>query len=732
MKFIDRLKFVLSSKSSQARIALSFNQLGQAVHSPRNYLSFTKEGYEKNVTVYRCINMIAKACAGIEWELYSKRPGMDQEIENHPIIDLLKRPNPLQAQTAFFEAVVSYYALTGNTFIEASRLGNKPPLELWTMRPDLMALVPNDQGYPGKYIFKAGTIQKVFEVDPITMRANVLHVKSFNPTDIWWGMSPMAAAMMSLDQNNHASRWNLSLLQNSAVPSGVLQVLKSDTNVEGSLTEEQHARLLQELENAYMGSRNAGRPMLLEGGMEWKSISLSPKDMEFLENKNVTSIDICQAFGVPPEMLGLGQKTFNNYKEARKSFYQETVLPIMDILQSELNAWLIPMFDKNRSIKLCYDKDDIEALQTERAEKFQMANSANYLTQNEKRQAVGYEPAEGWDVFVINNQILSSPEDFFDVEAPPEEPEEPEVEEPSPGPEESVEVEDEEPNDSSKGWKSFNLLNNNEKQDSWRKQNWRRKRLESAMARDLESDFREMSKDVASALQKSKDPKVIEFAVTNAVSANIDSIEKTLKRHIKYSIQDFGQNTFNQAKSTFRNFETKAKKSEAQWEDWAKVYIDARSKDAMSQIEGTTKKQIKRIFERVEDAVIKGDDINEIASELGAEFSNIGKSRARLIARTEVASASNESSLEAVRSLGLPNMYKEWVSSQDDRTRDGGPDGNGPDHLNMNGVEIPMDEKFTVPPDTDMDGPGDMTGGAENVCNCRCVLVFKSKNVSDI
>lgn len=710
-------------------MAMSINQVGNPVQSPRTYASFTNEGYAKNVVVYRCVQMIAKAASGIEWELYSKRMGgKPVEIENHPILDLLKSPNPTQAQSAFFESLVAYYCLTGNSYIESFRLGNAPPLELWTVKPDGMAIVPDAKGYPAKYVLKINGITKQWDVDPFTMRGNIMHMKSFNPKDIWFGMSPLEAAMMSLDQNNQSSKWNLAVLQNSAVPSGVLQVKTTDANQEGTLSEEQFARLKSELDGSYSGYANAGRPMLLEGNLEWKQISLSPKDMEFIQNKNITAIDICQAFGVPPEMLGLGQKTFNNYKEARKSFYEETVLPIMDAIQHDLNAWLVPMFDKNSGIQLRYDKDDIEALQVNRAEKFTTANGANYLTQNEKREFVGYEAREGWDVFLIGNQLLESP--TSDVPSEETQSGAPKVPDNKPVPnengtqgEEDSAGQSEEP----KSWKSFNLLNNNEKQSSWKRQNWKRQRLEAGFRRDLESDFKELSKDVAGALKSSSDPKVLEYALTKTVDDNMGTIKKTLDRHIKYVVEDFGKNTLRDAKRAFTGLETK---SEKQWEDWAKQWTKKRSGEAIKQIEGTTQKQINSIMKRVRESLIEGTSVDEIASEISADFSSIGKSRATLIARTEVGMASANSTLEAVKSLKVPNMMKEWISSEDDRVRNG--EKGGPDHESMNGVQVPLDDSFNVPPDYTMDGPSDEAGGPENVCNCRCVLVFKSANESDL
>lgn len=293
------------------------------------------------------------------------------------------------------------------------------------------------------------------------------------------------------------------------------------------------------------------------------------------------------------------------------------------------------------------------------------------------------------------------------------------------GMDDSIEEDAEESDDEQKGWKNFNPLNQNEKRSSWRKQNRKRRVLERQMARDIESDLKEMYSDITAALKGKKDPRLAEYAMQKAVDENIPVIKRSIQRHIKYTVQEFGNVIFNEAKSIFPGIE---KKSTKKYEDWAQRYIQKRTGDAIGQIEGTTRKQVQRVVKRLtEQAVIEGDSTAEMASELQNEFSSLSKSRAMLIARTEVASASNETSLQAVRSLEIPNMVKEWVSSQDDRVRDGGSDGNGPDHEFMNGVTAELDEPFAVPPDATMDGPGDMGGGPSQVCNCRCVLVFKTR-----
>lgn len=731
MNLLQALRSFFQSKASQARIAMSVERLGQPVNTPSNYLSFSKEGYGKNAVVYRCISMIARNCAGIEWCLYSKNGKQETEIEVHPLLTLMGKPNPLMGWSTFYEQFISYLCISGNSYVESvAPSDNKPPLELWPLRPDLMKVIPNQFGYPGKYQFKFQGREKYWDVDFVTGKSPIMHMKTFNPVDIWYGMSPMEAAIMGVDQYNQANRWNLALLQNSASPSGVLKVETSDANPGGSITNEQYLRLKQEFEEQHQQAKNAGRPLILEGGVTWQSIALSPKEMEWLNGREVTAQDICNVYGVPAQMLGIGDTTYSNYKEARQSFFEETILPIMDSVQYELNNWLTPKFGDNLYLK--YDKDDIEVLVEKREAKFSALVSANWLTQNEKRTASGYQPQDGWDVFVIGNQILETPDQWTTmnptdpVEPDPEEGENEDGEETNEAQErQQTETSTEEVTDEEqeKGWKTFNLLNRNEKSNTWRRVNARRKRLESPFARSLEQDFDELAREMAKAL-KGKDPKLAEFALHQVIDSSMKDIAKTINRHLKFTVEDFGSAVFQNSKSQLKMLETKA--SERTWHDWAERFVKSRTATAISQIEGTTRKQVRRVVQNlVSEALQEDADIN-VARELRNEFSELSKARALTIARTEVAMAANSATLEAVKSLEIPGMKKEWVSLQDDRTRDGGTSGVDANHLDMDGVRVELDDKFTVPPDASMEGPGDPSGGADQVCNCRCTLVFNT------
>ena len=177
---------------------------------------------------------------------------------------------------------------------------------------------------------------------PSAGSGGAIHLALFHPLDDHYGFPPLEAALMALDTHNSAGRWNKALLDNSARPSGALVYAPKDG---GNLTDEQFDRLKAELEDGYSGATRAGRPLLLEGGLDWKAMGLTPKDMDFIEAKHSASRDIALAFGVPPMLLGIpGDNTYANYQEANRAFYRMTVLPLVARTAKELSAWLTPVF----------------------------------------------------------------------------------------------------------------------------------------------------------------------------------------------------------------------------------------------------------------------------------------------------------------------------------------------------------------------------------------------------
>jgi HK97 family phage portal protein len=213
-----------------------------------------------------------------------------------------------------------------------------------------------------------------------------------HPTDDHYGLAPLEAAAVAVDTHNAAARWNKALLDNAARPSGALVYAGPEGAV---LADDQFQRLKSELENTYAGASNAGRPLLLEGGLDWKPMSLSPKDMDFMEAKHTAAREIALAFGVPPQLLGIpGDNTYSNYQEANRVFFRATVLPFANRVGAALANWLGPAFGATRMI---VDADQVDALSVDRAALWGRVTDAPFLTLNEKRAAVGYGALEGGD-----------------------------------------------------------------------------------------------------------------------------------------------------------------------------------------------------------------------------------------------------------------------------------------------------------------------------------------------
>ncbi len=363
-----------------------YQPLGKAVWSDRNYEMFAREGYIKNVVGYKCVSMLARSASSVKLMIYDKKT--NKKIENHPLELLLNNPNPTQNGYEFFESLYSYKLLSGNTYIQAILLDKnifKNPKELFILRPDRMTIIiDNNSSIPYAYKYKVNNNEKIFYVDKITGNAEILHIKNFNPINDWYGLSPIEAASYSIDQHNEASKWNQSMLQNGARPSGAL-IVKGNGDDSAFLTDEQFSRLKKQLNEEFSGTENAGKPLLLEGGLEWMEMSLSPSEMNFLEMKNSCARDIALAFGVPSQLLGIpGDNTYSNLMEARLSMWEETIIPMIDNVVDALNKWLVPMFDDN--IALYYDKDKITALYSRQESYWNKIANANFLNDNEKKK----------------------------------------------------------------------------------------------------------------------------------------------------------------------------------------------------------------------------------------------------------------------------------------------------------------------------------------------------------
>lgn len=369
-------------KSQNAFLALW--QGGHANWSTRDYPTLAREGVMQNAVTYRCVRMIAEAAASVPFLLYDG----EQELSTHPLLTLLAAPNPQDSGATLFERWYAFLQCAGNAYLEAATLRGEIR-ELHVLRPDRMKVVPGPRGWPEAYDYT---------VDGCTLRIKrdatgflpVLHARLFHPLDDLYGFSPIRAAANAIDVHNAGAAWTKALLDNAARPSGALIYKGPDGS---SLSDDQFQRLKSELENAYQGAHNAGRPMVLEGGLDWRAMSYTPSDMDFSDTRANAAREIALAFGIPPMLMGLpGDNTYANYREANLAFWRQTILPLVSRTAADLTRWLSPRFGE--TLRIGYNADNVEALTLERESAWSRIGNATFLTLNEKRMAAGYSPVE--------------------------------------------------------------------------------------------------------------------------------------------------------------------------------------------------------------------------------------------------------------------------------------------------------------------------------------------------
>lgn len=371
-------------KASRTAALVALLTQGRARWSPRDYAGLAREGFARNAVAYRAVRLISEAAASVPLLLMDG----SREVDAHPLLDLLARPNPRATGTEFLESVYGHLLVAGNAYVEAVALGGQVR-ELYALRPDRMKVVPGPSGWPEAFDYTLDGRTLRIPQDSLLPGAQlppILHLALFNPLDDHYGFAPLEAAAQALDLHNSAGDWNKALLDNAARPSGAL--IYGGT---GSLSEDQFERLKGELEASFQGAGNAGRPMLLEGGLDWKPLGLSPKEMDFEAARAGAAREIALALGVPPMLLGLpGDNTFANYAEANRVLWRQSVLPLVKRVAGALGTWLAAA--DGRPLTLVPDLDQVDALAAERSELWGRVGAADFLSDAEKRAAVGYSP----------------------------------------------------------------------------------------------------------------------------------------------------------------------------------------------------------------------------------------------------------------------------------------------------------------------------------------------------
>ncbi|MCK9571623.1 phage portal protein, partial [Candidatus Pacearchaeota archaeon] len=373
-----RRLFNIEKKNNPTHVVINKANYQDVKWTEKSFADLSEAGYKNCMAVFSCVNLIAKTSAGIEFQLEDKK---GNEIEKHPLLDLLARPNKMESKRTLITKHVSYLLLNGNAYPLVVKAMQEPRF-MYSMRPDRVQVLPGS-GFElvRGYRYTVGSEYQDFLLAQ-ERDHSVRHLKLFHPLDDYYGYGMVAAASRGVDISNLTDAWNAKILTNDMRPAGAFVI-------EGSLTDQQFNRMKDLVNEEFSGSENAGKPLLMEGGLKFTPFSFTQKELDWLQGDKINSRKICSVFGVAPELIGDSEaKTYSNYGEARRSLYTDIVLPMMSFIVDEWNAWLVPMYGDDLVLKL--DTEAIEALQEDRAQKFAYLTACDFLTVNEKRLAMGY------------------------------------------------------------------------------------------------------------------------------------------------------------------------------------------------------------------------------------------------------------------------------------------------------------------------------------------------------
>ncbi len=333
--------------------------------TPPAYEAQVRAGYRDNPVAQRAVRMVAEGVGGA------------------PLAVSDEAARALVAATSagqsLVESVAAQILLHGNAYIQILRGPDGRPCELFALRPERVRVIGDARGWPVAYMYRIG------ENEAQIGAADIIHIKAMHPLDDHYGLGALGAAAGAVAIHNAATRWNKALLDNAARPSGALVY---DIGEPGAvLSPEQFERLHSEMEASFSGAANAGRPMLLEGGLKWQALSLSPADMDFVGLKAAAAREIALVFGVPPVLLGLpGDATYANYREANRALWRQTILPLAGKILGAIAQGIGPAFP---GLSLRVNLDAVTELSEDRERLWNQIGAADFLTREEKRAMLG-------------------------------------------------------------------------------------------------------------------------------------------------------------------------------------------------------------------------------------------------------------------------------------------------------------------------------------------------------
>ncbi|KKT72768.1 MAG: Phage portal protein, HK97 [Candidatus Collierbacteria bacterium GW2011_GWB1_44_6] len=617
------------------------------------------KSYGSSVYVHACVKKRGEKFGQlINFNL--KRRGSDKEISEHWILDLLDKPNNFQNKNEFFELYQTFKDLTGSVFVYLLKIGegkNARVKEMHLLSPDKVTVVVNEEtGLPAFYKYNNGKGGQTI------YNADDV-VASFYPNPIefsknsYKGFSSLMPLGKRVETEQQLVDYQYNILKNGGKVEGIL---KFKTEV---MDLDKIEEVKVQYDQQFAEAKRSGRPLILYGDTEYEKVGQSMEELAYLDSLKFTRDDVLMIFGVPKTVLGLTDGVQKgNYDEANSMFIKDTIKPLIENCVTKLNEFLAPP-----DVLLDFVDPTPEDVDL-KLKKIENGTANYYMTTNEKRALMNMEPLPDGDVILVPFSLTP-----MDTVTDPIE-----------------------PTAEQKGLKKklrhplTNPIIRKQYYGEWIKLADRR---EGKMKIKLDDYLRAQRNRV---LDNLSNQRFFTKALSNEVfdmRLEVGLGEKVIIDLIKKYLIQSGEDAMK-----FVGYD----KPFIVTAD-LQAMIEKRNEFFAKEINRTTFDTLKRQFAEAND---NNESRDQLVKRIRDTYGDISKGRATTIARTETLVASQTGKFSGYKQSGID--IKIWVAVMDDATRDS--------HASLDGEEKPIDMPFS----NGLMYPGDESGSAEEVINCRC------------
>ena len=715
MKIIDKLASVFKKKSGEVA---GVEYGGLELLSRLTTGSWSKEKmleqYSKSLYVFACVSKIAEKVASTDIDLFTIKNtrGDVKEIQNSPVLDLLYKPNPFQTKSDFLKITVINKKLCGDAFWFKVRNGSGQVIELWNLRPDCMEIIKDQTLFIKAYKFnKSDGTSQFFDPE------DIVHFKYVSPTDTYYGMGPVKPAKTRIETEGYASDYQKDFFLNNGRPDAILKSVGSV-----SLTKEAKDEMREEFDKRHKGVGKNSKMAIIVGELEYQQVSISQREMDYIESVKFTRDDILTAFGVPKAIVSITDDV--NRANAETSMYiflSETIKPELDMLDDTINEMLVyPDFSDRIFIQFPDPTpENREMITTE----YKTGLDAGYLLINEVRAKENMEPIEGgWALYKPMNMIVVGGlgkqekskyiKNWQDKKNQEEASKKLKVFRGKDILYKKLELQEAILKDVKK---EVNIIEVEKEKQKKAKAKKKKKELIPLIKSDLRDKYAEL---VIKAIDKKA--KKMEEEMNKLAKKQLNSVLKLIKtrdltkligKKTKTAIDDFykGQEkVFADFSLPFIEEFLKTSGQEAlDLVDPSKEFemTDAIHKATQKRADefglGVNETTRERVFKDIENGLKVGEGNIAISDRIKETYKQYPTWRSDLISRTESTAANNDGFIEAYKQSGVVT-HKEWIATKDARTR--------PAHKELDGQIVKVDKNFS----NGLPYPQEP--------NCRCVI----------